>query len=154
MEDVLNSHNKQEYPPMHTAEHLISGTISRMLGCGRPFTTHIERKKSKCDFRFDRNLTEDEIHTIEQTVNQAIAAQVDVTSELMPHELAAQTFDLERLPDEAGNGPVRIVRVGEYDACPCIGSHVENTREIPPVRIISTDCTDGVLRVRFKFDKN
>ena len=49
---------EKDYDPvMHTAEHLVNGTIARMLGCGRAFSTHIEKKKSKCDFRFPRNLT-------------------------------------------------------------------------------------------------
>ena len=48
---------EKDYDPvMHTAEHLVNGTIARMLGCGRAFSTHIEKKKSKCDFRFPRNL--------------------------------------------------------------------------------------------------
>ena len=42
---------EKDYDPvMHTAEHLVNGTIARMLGCGRAFSTHIEKKKSKCDF--------------------------------------------------------------------------------------------------------
>ena len=39
---------EKDYDPvMHTAEHLVNGTIARMLGCGRAFSTHIEKKKSK-----------------------------------------------------------------------------------------------------------
>ena len=151
-ENLLNEHNKQEYPPMHTAEHLISGAIDRMVHCGRPITTHIERKKSKCDFRFDRNLSVQEISRVEREVNDAIAAQIDVTTELLSREEASRNFDLARLPDAAGDR-VRIVRIGSFDACPCIGTHVANTAEIPPVRIISSDCSNGILRVRFKFEK-
>lgn len=46
----LNSHNKAEYPPMHTAEHLLNQTMVRMLGCERSRNAHIERKKSKISF--------------------------------------------------------------------------------------------------------
>ena len=31
----LNGHNKQEYPPMHTAEHILNQTMIRMFGCER-----------------------------------------------------------------------------------------------------------------------
>lgn len=148
---ILNSHNKQEYPPMHTAEHLITGEIARMLGCGRAFSTHIEKKKSKCDFRYPRNLTLEELKQVEQAVNEQIAAGVDVRVEMLGVEEAAVRYSLSRLPDEA-NG-VRIVHVGDFDSCPCIGDHVSNTSEIPPVTLISSDCTEGVLRVRFKFNK-
>ena len=28
----LNDHNKQEYPPMHTAEHLLNATMVKTFG--------------------------------------------------------------------------------------------------------------------------
>lgn len=144
---------EKDYDPvMHTAEHLVNGTIARMLGCGRAFSTHIEKKKSKCDFRFSRNLTPEELERVEQTVNSQIAAKLDVRDELLSPDEAGARYSLERLPEGAES--VRIVHIGDYDACPCIGNHVTNTAEIPPVSIISSDCTDGVLRVRFKFRKN
>lgn len=144
---------EKDYDPvMHTAEHLVNGTIARMLGCGRAFSTHIEKKKSKCDFRFPRNLTPEELERVEQTVNSQIAAKLGVRDELLNPDEAGARYNLERLPEGAES--VRIVHIGDYDACPCIGSHVANTAEIPSVSIISSDCTDGVLRVRFKFRKN
>ena len=49
-EPILNAHNKEEYPPMHTAEHILNGTMVKMFGCPRSRNAHIERKKSKCDY--------------------------------------------------------------------------------------------------------
>ena len=37
----LNEHNKQEYPPMHTAEHILNQTMVRMFGCPRSKNAHI-----------------------------------------------------------------------------------------------------------------
>lgn len=150
-EQELNQPKKDYFEPMHTAEHLVNGAIARMLGCGRAFSTHIERKKSKCDFRYGRNLTSEELARIEMEVNAQIAACVDVRDEVMSVREAASRYDLGRLPE--GEETVRIVHVGDYDSCPCIGAHVTNTAEIPPVAIISSDCADGVLRVRFRFAK-
>ena len=150
-ESKASVHNKEEYPPMHTAEHLIGGAVVRMLGCGRAFTTHIERKKSKCDFRCERGLTPDELERIERTVNEQIASHADVRDEILTAAEAAARYNLSRLPE--GATTVRIVHIGDFDSCPCIGAHVSNTAEIPPVRLISSDCADGVLRVRFKFVK-
>jgi Ser-tRNA(Ala) deacylase AlaX len=45
---------------------------------------------------------------------------------------------------------LRIVRVGDYDACACIGAHVRNTREIGTFKIISADYDDGRWRLRWK----
>ena len=49
-ETLLNEHNKQEYPPMHTCEHIVNRTMVNIFGCGRAVSAHIERKKSKLDF--------------------------------------------------------------------------------------------------------
>ncbi|MGE5315292.1 MAG: hypothetical protein ACM3Q4_11395, partial [Acidobacteriota bacterium] len=55
-------------------------------------------------------------------------------------------------PEEAGN-QVRIIEVGSYDACPCSGIHVSNTREIGKFSIASSSHQDGVLRLRFKVEE-
>ena len=47
----LNSHNKQEFPPAHSAEHLLNQTMIRMFGCERSRNMHIERKKSKINYQ-------------------------------------------------------------------------------------------------------
>ncbi len=146
---------KDYNPNMHTIEHLLNGTISRMFGCGRAFTTHIEKKKSKIDYHFDRNLTEEELSVVQNTVNEIILKNIPVTIEMMPMNLARQKFDLSRLP-EGVEGDLRIVNIGEFDACPCIGSHVQNTSEIGGLlKIISSDHNPetGVMRIRFKIDK-
>ena len=137
-------------PKMHSAEHLLNQTMVRMFDCGRCFSAHINRKKSKCDYRFDRELTEQEIKAIEETVNEKISQDLEVVIEHLPPEVAGQEFNLERVPDQAELSSFRIVRMGVYDACPCIGPHVTSTGGIGQFKIISTDYADQVLRIRFK----
>lgn len=137
---------------MHTAEHLLNQTVVRVLGCGRAFSSHIEKKKSKCDYRFGRDLTPEERAEIERRVNEVIKAGLPVREELVPRAEAERTLDLGRLPEGAGDGPLRVIRIGDYDACPCIGPHAASTSELGGFRIISTGFADGVLRIRFKLD--
>ncbi len=139
-------------PRMHSAEHILNQTMVRMFTCGRAFSTHLEKKKSKCDYRFDRDLTDEEVRELERRVNEVIQSNAVVREELLSRSDAACSFDLSRLPDQAGD-VVRIIRIGEYDACPCIGQHVTTTKEIGTFRIISTSYDNGVLRVRFKLDE-
>lgn len=143
---------KDYNPQMHTLEHLLNSSISRLLGCGRAFTTHIEKKKSKVDFACSRNLTDDEKSDLEIKINRIIAEDVAVEELMMPIEEARARFDLSRLPEEV-EGDLRIIRIGSYDDCPCIGSHVERTSEIGGnLKIVSSDFDDekNVMRVRFK----
>jgi misacylated tRNA(Ala) deacylase len=139
-------------PGMHTAEHILNRTMVRMFDCGRAFSAHIEKKKSKCDYRFVRPLTDEETREIQVRVNAVIGDEMPVSEEYVSREEALARFNLERLPEDAGDR-IRIVRVGDYDACPCIGRHVESTKEIGAFRITSTGFHDGVLRIRFKLGK-
>ena len=145
----LNGHNKTEYPPMHTCEHIVNRTMVNLFGCGRAVSAHIERKKSKLDFALPQAPTDDEIARIETTVNEVIARHLPITTEFITQEEATGRFDLKRLPEGASE-TVRIVKVGDYDECLCIGLHVANTSEIGTFKIISSDYKDGIFRMRFK----
>lgn len=125
----LNEHNKQEYPPMHTCEHIVNRTMVNLFGCGRAVSAHIERKKSKLDFALPQAPTDEEIEQIEAKVNEVIARHLDVTVKFISQQEAAGQFDLKRLPEGASD-TVRVVSVGDYDDCLCIGTHVANTSEI------------------------
>ena len=57
-EPILNAHNKAEYEPAHTAEHILNRTMVNMFGCPRSRNAHVERKKSKCDYILDTCPTE------------------------------------------------------------------------------------------------
>ena len=123
---VLNSHNKAEYEPAHSCEHLLNATMVKMFGCPRSRNAHVEKKKSKCDY----------ILEAEPTAEQAAAI-----------------VDLSKLPEDASE-TLRIVRIGDYDACACIGAHVRNTSEIGAFKIISHSFENGVWRVRWKVIQN
>lgn len=145
----LNKHNKQEYPPMHTTEHILNQTMVRMFGCPRSRNTHIERKKSKADYILPQAPTDEQVESIQTKVNEVIARNLPVSEAFLPISEAAKIVDLSKLPDNVSE-TLRIVRVGDYDVCACIGAHVENTSEIGRFEIISHDFADGRWRVRFK----
>lgn len=151
MEDniQLNAHNKEEYPPMHTAEHIINGLMNKKYGCGRAFSAHIEKKKSKVDYHLDHELTQDELKAIEAEVNDVIKQDMEVWTEYAKKEDMAGRFDLTRLPDDASE-TVRIVHIGDYDECLCVGLHVGRTSEIGEFRISSGSWKEGVQRIVFR----
>jgi Ser-tRNA(Ala) deacylase AlaX len=134
---------------MHSVEHILNQTMDRMYQCGRCFNAHIERKKSKCDYRFDKTLSADEIERIQAQVNQIIQADLPVSESFVSFEEARNRFNIAKLPPDAGDR-IRIVSIGDYDHCPCIGPHVASTAEIGIFNITSTAFEDGVLRIRFK----
>ncbi len=118
---------------MHTAEHILNALMVRMFGCQRSKNTHIERKKSKCDYILSAPPTSEQIAAIEAEVNRVVAMDLPVTVEFMTVEQAAGIVDLSKLPADVSQ-TLRIVRVGEYDACACIGAHVDSTAEVGEFR--------------------
>ena len=136
---------------MHSAEHLINGEIDRRYRCGRAFNAHIERKKSKLDYRLPKPLTDNDLQSLEDYVNAAINADVDVTEEYITQHEAMNRFDMSRLPEGASD-TVRVVHIGDYDQCLCAGTHVKRTSEIGHFRISSSRYQDGVQRIVFKLD--
>lgn len=135
--------------PMHTCEHILNQAMVRMFGCERSKNAHIEKKKSKCDYILSSPPTDEQIAELSSQVNKAIARNLPVTIEFMGMEEAAKLVNLSKLPEETPD-KLRIVKIGDYDACACIGQHVENTSELGKFQIISHDFDSGRWRVRFK----
>lgn len=140
---------KQTDPRMHSAEHILNQTMDRMFKCGRCFNAHIEKKKSKCDYHFERGLTQSELEEIQNRINQIIANDLPVSEEYVSHAEALDKYNTEKLPQNAGS-TIRIVHIGDYDACPCIGNHVKSTGDIGGFRITTAGFDNDVLRIRFK----
>ena len=151
-EPILNAHNKLEYEPAHSCEHLLNATMVKMFGCPRSRNAHVEKKKSKCDYILVAEPTPEQVAQIEAKVNEEISRHHDVTIEFMNREQAAAVVDLSKLPEDASE-TLRIVRIGDYDACACIGAHVKNTSEIGTFKIISHSYIDGIWRLRWKVVK-
>ena len=62
---------------------------------------------------------------------------------------AEKLYDLDKLPENASE-MLRIVHIGDYDACPCVGAHVESTKEIGVFRISSSRYQDGMQRIVYR----
>ena len=148
---ILNDHNKDEYPPSHTAEHLLNQTMIRIFGCGRSYNAHVERKKSKMSFHLDQKPTRQEEKEIERTMNDLIQQDLPVTFEYVTRDELPEGVTLDRLPDDASE-TIRLVRIGDFDVCPCIGKHVRSTGQIGRFEMLGTnwDEHEHSFRVRFK----
>ena len=148
-EILLNEHNKNEYPPMHTAEHILKQTMVRMFGCPRSKNCHIVRNKSICDYLLPEEPDEATMLEVERIVNEVIDRNLDVKEEFMHINDASGLVDLSKLPEDASE-MLRIIRIGDYDICACIGAHVSNTSEIGHFKLLNYDFQEGRLRLRFK----
>ena len=139
------------FPPAHTAEHLLNQTMIRLFGCERSHNAHIERKKSKMSFLLDHKPSRQEEKEIEEKMNELIEDDLPVTFEFVTRDELPEGVSLDRLPDDASE-TIRLVRIGDYDVCPCIGKHVRSTSQIGRFEMLGTnwDEHEHSFRVRFK----
>lgn len=148
---VLNEHNKDEFPPAHTAEHLLNRTMMQMFGCERSKNAHIERKKSKMTFVLDHKPNRKEEKAIECRMNDLIADDLPVKYEFVDKDHIPEGVDVERLPEDVSE-TIRLVYIGDYDICPCIGKHVRSTSQIGRFVMLGSnwDETSHSYRIRYK----
>lgn len=164
MEDyILNDHNKDEFPPAHTAEHLLNQLMVRMFGCERSSNAHIERKKSKISYILDHKPDRKEEREIERQMNELIEQDLPVTFQFVTRaELEGIVMEaepgspdsriaLDRLPADASD-TIRLVRIGNYDVCTCIGKHVRSTAQIGRFEMLGTNWDNDrmAFRIRYK----
>ena len=147
----LNAHNKDEFPPAHTAEHLLNQTMMRMFGCERSSNAHVERKKSKITYILDHKPGRREEKEIEKRMNELIEEDLPVTFEYVDRDHIPEGISLDKLPDDASE-TLRLVRIGDYDVCPCIGKHVRSTSQIGRFEILGTNWDEEkhAFRIRYK----
>ncbi len=148
---ILNAHNKEEFPPAHTAEHLLNQTMIRMFGCERSTNAHIERKKSKISYVLDHKPSRHEERDIERKMNELIDEDLPVSFEFVNRDNVPEGVSLDWLPEDASE-TLRLVRIGDYDVCPCIGKHVRSTSQIGRFEILGTNWDEEkhTFRIRFK----
>lgn len=100
-EPILNEHNKEEFPPAHTAEHLLNQLMIRLFGTQRSNNAHVERKKSKITYKLDHKPTRKEEKEIETEMNRLIALDMPVSYEFTDRDHLPEGVDADRLPANA-----------------------------------------------------
>ena len=102
-------------------------------------------------FILDHKPSRQEEKEIERRMNELIEADLPVTFEFVTRDELPEGISAERLPVDASD-TIRLVRIGDYDVCPCIGRHVRSTSQIGRFEMLGTnwDETEHAFRVRFK----
>lgn len=151
MDYTFNTHNKEEFPPAHTAEHLLNQVMIRMFGTERSSNAHIERKKSKMTFILDHKPDRKEEKAIEAEMNRLISEDLPVTYEMVDRNNIPDGVSVDKLPEDASE-MLRLVRIGDFDVCLCIGKHVRSTAQIGRFEMLGTNWDEEkhAFRVRFK----
>ncbi len=137
---------------MHTAQHVVSKVVLDLFDA-QTAGNQIHPDRSRIDFE-PADFEENEVHAIESRANAVLDQDLPVTkAEMARAEAEKQTPDgrglLDLIPDHVD--PLRMVRIGAFDLCPCGGTHVDHLAEVGRIRITNrTSKGAGVERIEFE----
>ena len=120
-------------------------------GTGSPSVT-VSPARSGSPHNLSTCPTAGEIAEVERRMNELICQDLPVDYQFVTRDQIPEGVKLDRLPEDASE-TLRLVRIGDYDICPCIGQHVASTREIGSFRITSTSFNNGSFRIVFKTEQ-
>ena len=132
----------------HSATHLLQKALREVLG------THVEQagsyqdaERTRFDFSHFAAMTAEELAKVEQIVNQKIAEQIDVQTDVMTVEEAKKTGAMALFGEKYGE-TVRVVSMSDFSKEFCGGTHVKNTADIAAFKIVSeSGVAAGVRRI-------
>jgi alanyl-tRNA synthetase len=149
---VLDWDKRYALMKAHTATHLVNGAARRVLG--EHVWQHGTQKgveTTRLDISHYRRLAPEEIHKIETLANQAVLADMAVTTAWMPRNEAESRYGFRLYQGGAVPGKeIRVVKTGDWDVEACAGTHLKRTGEIGFLKIVYTErIQDGVERLGY-----
>ncbi len=148
---VIDWDRRYGHMRMHTAQHIVSGVVYDEFGA-RTVGNQIYAERSRVDFH-PLALSDDDLAMIESKVNEMISTKASVTIKEEARDSLEQRIDSQRANLDLLPGSIRrlrIVEIGDFDVCPCAGTHVRNTSELGKVRMIKKE-NKGKDRVRVAY---
>ncbi|MDR1948941.1 MAG: alanyl-tRNA editing protein, partial [Spirochaetaceae bacterium] len=141
----LDAGRRRDFTVLHTAQHLLSGTILRLTGA---YTVSMHLGDELCTIDVDiPELTGDTLIAVEDAVADAIEADSPVIIHLCPPERVTD-FPLRKTPPQ-GEDVIRVVEIRGHDFSPCCGTHLRSTGQIGMLRILGAEKYKGMTRLSF-----
>jgi len=136
----------------HTSTHILQKALRTVLG------DHVEQSGSlvsadrlRFDFTHFQPMTEDELHQVEDMVNEVVFADMPVDTRVMKIEEARKLGAMALFGEKYGE-EVRVVTIGDmespYSREFCGGTHLTHTSQACQIRILSeTGVASGIRRI-------
>lgn len=122
---------------MHTAQHVVSGVVFSLFEA-RTVGNQIHGDRSRIDFH-PVTFEENDLRVIEETCNNVISKNIPVSiyeedRSVLEEKMGKQRYIMDLIPESIRR--LRVIRIGDFDICPCGGTHVRNTSELGNVHVM------------------
>ena len=145
--------NSEQTTKYHTATHLLHQALRAVLGdTVEQSGSNITVERLRFDFLFNRKMTEQEIKTVEDLVNEKIKAALPIECSEMDPQEAKNQGAIGLFGHKYGN-KVKVYLIGQEAVCfskeICGGPHVQNTIELGQFKIIKEEASSqGIRRIK------
>ena len=138
-----------ETAKLHTATHLLQAALRKVLDdTVSQKGSNITAERLRFDFSFPRKVTPEELRQVEELVQQAIDAHVDITCEEMTVPEARAKGAIGLFGDKYGER-VKVYTMGDYSCEICGGHHAANTGDLGTFKIKKEEASSaGVRRIK------
>lgn len=136
---------RYKYMKIHTAGHLLHDVVMSLFSDLTPIRgSHGKKPFIEYQGNLDPNKKEEIVAKINEVVQKDLPV---VTREVNYEELTKQAkFVPPNLPK---NKPLRMIKIGDFDAMPDGGVHVKSTKEIGLIWIANITAIDGITNIRY-----
>ena len=147
-EMLVDTANRNSTSKNHSSTHLLQAALQRVLGADvHQQGSYQDASRTRFDFSYGQAMTAEEIAKVEDIVNEFIAGNSPVVTEVMDIEEAKKTGAMALFGEKYGDS-VRVVSMGDYSKEFCGGTHVKNTGDIANFKIVSeSGVAAGVRRI-------
>lgn len=150
---VLDWDRRYNLMRMHTAQHLVSGLVYDHYDGARTVGNQLHPDRSRIDFRPFRVGHED-LLGLEKVVNDVLTKEVPVrvvteSRDSLERRVKPERSNLDLIPKKIQE--LRVIEIGDFDTCPCGGTHVQNTGEVGTVHFLDRS-SKGAETTRVEYE--
>ncbi len=134
----------------HTATHLLLGALRQLLDKDiYQKGSNITAERMRFDFNWSEKLTQEQLKSVEDLVNQKIEEKIPVEMLELPKEEAKKIVTVLSFDESKYGDIVKVYKIGDFDVEFCGGPHVKNTSELGHFKITKEEASSaGVRRIR------
>jgi alanyl-tRNA synthetase len=155
VEGAVDWPRRLDHMQQHTGQHILSQAFRRVCKA-ETVGFHLGESQSTIDLVGPRmagpgaSLANEQVEKAEQAANEVVMSALPVTARFVDDdELTTLPLRARGPPRVAVEEQIRIVEVQGYDWSACGGTHVQNSGQVGPIKVVRTERRNEKTRVHF-----